>query len=125
MKLVGTRVGRLKAVFKFPDRMSDGVRVWTGTLEPMAYVEWYTRLPPAPDDIHGMYNISTSTVRTDGTLPGRIVPLSQIRQSCQLIPHFGREDKVPSDWNTNTVLDLCKNFLLNNWASMYAYQTLW
>lgn len=65
-------------------------------------------------------------------IPGAIVPLHAIRQSCQLIPlvsgHGGLDDSErvwPREWKSNQVLNQCNTFLLNNWASKYSYQTLW
>lgn len=60
-----------------------------------------------------------------GHLPGDIVPLSTIRQSCQLIPHLGASVEWPEEWKSNTILDACDTFLLNNWSSKYTYQTIW
>lgn len=74
-------------------------------------------------------------LHADGTPAGAIVPLSMIRQSCQLIPHFPKPThaqlkdltfcSIPTDWTTDTVLDKASRFVLNNWASKYSYQTLW
>ena len=103
---------------------------------PLAYVEWFSKLPQAADPIHMMYEVRKMPLRADGTPPGEIVPLSMIRQSCQLIPKFPRPTNsdmdssynllpVPLDWNSHNVLDKANRFLLNNWATKYSYQTLW
>ena len=70
-------------------------------------------------------------LHVDGTPAGEIIPLSMIRQLCQLIPHFPRPTRgstistIPSDWTSDSVLDKAQRFLLNNCATKYAYQTLW
>ena len=102
---------------------------------PLAYVEWFAKLPAQADPVHMMYEVKKLPVHTDGTPSGAIVPLSMIRQSCQLIPHFPKPTSmqlkrtrfcsVPTDWTTDTVLDKASRFVLNNWASKYVYQTLW
>ena len=99
---------------------------------PLAYVEWFAKLPPHADPVHMMYDVRKIPLHVDGTPAGEVIPLSMIRQSCQLIPRFPRptslEDAslaIPEDWNTHTVLDKASRFLLNNWATKYAYQTLW
>ena len=94
---------------------------------PLAYVEWYTRFPGAPDPTHLMYAVSKPVLRTDGLPQGAIIPLEQIRQSCQLIPAFRDcpRGAVPTDWMSENVLDVANRFYLNNWAGIYAYQTLW
>lgn len=99
---------------------------WQGSAkETLAYIEWYTRFAPAADKHHNMYSVTVSPQRSDGTRQGAIVPLSQIRQSCHLIPHFDKVNSIPRSWTSETVLDLSSHFWLNNWASLYAYQTLW
>jgi hypothetical protein len=104
-------------VFKFP-----APAYWPK--EPLAYVEWYSPLKPTPYKDHLMYQISKAP-RSRGDLPpADFVPLSCIRQSCQLIPCFGEGD-VPAEWRSEMVLDQCDRFWLNNWATKYAYQSMY
>ena len=91
--------------------------------EPLAYVEWYAPLKSAAEDYHEMYAVKKSPPNADGSFPGKVIPLSSIRQTCQLVPNFGRT--VPMDWTTDNVLDKCDSFLLNCFTSKYAYQTIW
>lgn len=72
-----------------------------------------------------MYTLGIPPLRSDGSRQGKIISLSQIRQTCQLIPHYSTHRTVPRDWTSDNVLDLSTNFWLNNWASLYDYQTLW
>ena len=37
---------------------------------------------------------------------------------------LGRNN-IPDEWTTDPVLDVCPNFFVNNWASLYAYQSIW
>ncbi|KAF8834745.1 hypothetical protein BDN67DRAFT_914326 [Paxillus ammoniavirescens] len=98
----------------------------TGLREPLAYIEWYA-LGREPGRHHNMYTVSTppplSSVQ--GVLPGAVVPLRSIHQTCHLIPLTGPNISWPSSWSMENVLDKCSTFLLNNWSSKYAYQTLW
>jgi hypothetical protein len=90
---------------------------------PLAYVEWYSKLTSSALDHHGnMYCVKKTT--TTSRVAGAVIPLSDIRQSCMLIPLFPAS-AVPEHWNSSNVLDLCSSFLVNNWSSKYAYQTLW
>jgi hypothetical protein len=91
--------------------------------EPLAYVEWYTP-QQLTDHSHKMYLIKKTEVRADGLIKGSILPLANIRQTCQLLPKFGLPN-VDENWRTDNVLDLCHSFLINNWAGTYAYQTIW
>ncbi|KAI0725020.1 hypothetical protein C8Q72DRAFT_786306 [Fomitopsis betulina] len=134
----GTCIGRVKVIFKLPDTIYEHgslnemhtPKEWA-TQGPLVYVEWYTNLPASADPVHMMYEVRKLPLRTDGTPAGEIIPLSMIRQSCQLIPRFPKPTKecvvatVPTDWTSDSVLDKAQKFLLNNWASKYSYQTLW
>lgn len=66
---------------------------------PLAYVEWYTKFTPTADLTHLMYMVKKQSPAANGVLQGKIVPLLQIRQSCQLIPVFpsGARGTVPMD----------------------------
>lgn len=124
------RVGRIKVIFVLPPKIyknsRDSPREWPQS--PLAYVEWYTKLAPAPNSSHGMYALSHAK-QADGSILGSVIPLHHIRQSCQLQPNWGRIPvPVPSDISTYTsdnILDTVDHFLLNNWTSLHAYQTLW
>lgn len=124
--LSGTRVGRLRVIFRLPkklqDKITDSPAEWPTT--PLAYVEWYTKFPPAADPIHLMYSIRKPAPMANGFPPGDIIPLSLIRQSCQLFPHFTKHP-VHSSCHTHNVLDSADKFLVNNWTSLHTYQTIW
>ena len=94
---------------------------------PLAYVKWYTKFTRTADPTHLMYMVKKQPLAVNGVPQGKIVPLSQIRQSCQLIPAFpsGARGTVPMDWTPENVLDKAAKLLLNNMAGTYAYQTLW
>lgn len=117
-------MGRVKVIFKLPEVVHGSVTPrWPKT--PLAYVEWYTTLQPRADPTHMMYSVSVPPPRADGSIAGEIVPLANIRQSCQLFPQFGKERVLQKDWESDTVLDSCSKFFVSNWSSMYTYQTVW
>ncbi|KAJ7820515.1 hypothetical protein B0H14DRAFT_3147084 [Mycena olivaceomarginata] len=123
--LSGTRAGRVKVLFQLPQKFDDNTPVPTNwPTSCLAYVEWYSSFSPRHDDNHTMYSISTVPLRANGFANASIVHLTDIRQTCQLFPKFGRAD-VDRDWTTDTVLDQCTAFYLNNWGSMYAYKSIW
>lgn len=121
--LEGTQIGRVRVIFKLPTKLDvlglirDAPHTWPK--EPLAYVEWYTKLNRTADETTGMY-----TVKKTPALQGTIVPLTSIRQSCMLIPKWTKS-KTEYNWTTNTVLDDATSFYVNNWVHMYAYQTIW
>ncbi|KAF8905579.1 hypothetical protein CPB84DRAFT_1625246, partial [Gymnopilus junonius] len=126
--LAGTRIGRLKVIFRLPDLIpAPGAPIpapeaWPKV--PLAYVEWYTRLPSEPSVQHGMYRISKPKPEASGHLPGEVLPVTSIRQSCMLFPVF-KEAADQNQWNSTNVLDTAESFLVNNWVSKYCYQTIW
>ncbi|EGN94931.1 hypothetical protein SERLA73DRAFT_125782 [Serpula lacrymans var. lacrymans S7.3] len=124
--VAGTRVGRVKVIFKLPAIFHGGSvgipKHWPKIR--LAYIEWYTNLKGSVDPTHMMYVITKPALRADGTPPASIVPLSRIQQGCHLLPLFGK-DQVPAHWGTENALDVCDRFLLNNWASLYTYQNIW
>ncbi|KAL1672289.1 hypothetical protein EV122DRAFT_224995 [Schizophyllum commune] len=130
-KYTGTRVGRVKVVFKLP-RVLDiygphpAPEAWPKG--PLAYVEWFSPLRRAPDGVHGMFKVARMGPSSrEGVVPGAIIPLANIRQSCMLIPVYGHRLDISSQkaWTSDNVLDKCEDFLINNWQSMYTYKTMW
>ena len=90
---IGTRIGRVKAIFRLPDKVAEfgSNRTMPAPEEwaehgPLAYVEWFAKLPACADPIHMMYEVRKMPPHADGKPPGEVVSLSTIRQSCQLIP---------------------------------------
>ena len=117
----------MRVIFTIPDMIdtSQGPRQRPDTWHsgPLAYVEWYSPTPSSAQENHGlMYRIKKMKT-TQGRIPGVIIPLSNIRQSCMLSPAFERE--IPRTWRSDNVLDLASSFFINNWSSKYAYQTIW
>ncbi|KAI0790559.1 hypothetical protein C8Q75DRAFT_695076, partial [Abortiporus biennis] len=55
---------------------------------PVAFVDWFTPFG-ARDEELGMYCITRSTRRRD--LYSSIIPITDIVQSCHLIPLFGKQ----------------------------------
>lgn len=94
---------------------------------PLAYIEWYSCFPSAADVTHMMYTLRKPPLRSNGLPQVSIIPLAQIRQSCQLAPIFpgGTRGVVPPGWESDSVLECADSFHINNWAGMYAYQTMW
>jgi hypothetical protein len=129
----GTRIGRVKVLFRLPTlvKMMNGALTtpapsyWPQNV--LAYIEWYTplTLTTKAEEIHNMASVQ----KISEGVPGQtwsIIPISNIRQSCMLIPKF---DKHPissqRSWKSDNVLDSASHFLINNWASIYSYQSLY
>lgn len=133
--ITGTRVGRLRVIFKLPEKLyvqgQTINRPSTWPSSALAYVEWLSPLRSAGHHIHNMYGVSkVSSPHTPShgdtvMRPGVIIPLTSIRQSCMLFPSYGPPGNVDPLWESENILDTCTSFYVNNWASKYAYQTIW
>jgi hypothetical protein len=125
----GTRIGRVKVLFRLPTEIKiSGVlyarppAFWPNQV--LAYIEWYTPLSLSKADqaTHNMVSVQ----KAEGAQSWSIVPLSNIRQSCMLIPKFNKHtSSSQASWTSDTVLDSASSFLINNWTSIYSYQTLY
>ena len=129
--LIGTRVGRVRVVFCLPIEINlGGLGKYSAPAnwprEPLAYVHWYTppKLSTQDAKTHNMPSVQKAYLRDGLTPTWSIVPLANVRQACQLIPHFG---KTPcgDDWTPSNVLDKVDTLLVNNWLSLYTYQTVY
>ncbi|KAJ3816192.1 hypothetical protein EV361DRAFT_813018, partial [Lentinula raphanica] len=118
------RAARLRVIFRLPQVVN--VRAFQDQAshlpqEHLAYVTWYTRFKPAPDPATGMYRIEPA-IASNGVPQGAIIPLSQVRQSCMLVPSKSTWDK---SWNSENILDECSSFFVNNLQTKYTYQTIY
>ncbi|RPD57369.1 hypothetical protein L227DRAFT_507016 [Lentinus tigrinus ALCF2SS1-6] len=100
--LNGLCVARVRAIFRLPDAYGRQFK------HPVAYVEWFTPFREL-DPNTGMFKISKSTC--NHRRRASIIPLTQIVQSCHLIPVWGK--RVDRTWNTHNVLDKCTRFFVN------------
>ncbi|KAJ3710810.1 hypothetical protein C8R42DRAFT_596614 [Lentinula raphanica] len=127
----GTRIGRVKILFRLPSQLSligshkgPSPTWWPSTV--LAYIEWYS--PPTQtlvdQSTHNMACVHKLPL-IDGIVPWSIIPLSNIRQSCMLIPRHDRNSSKHTIWTSSNVLDHATHFLVNNWSSLYTYKTLY
>ena len=114
--LTGVHAGHIKVIFKLLQTVYTHGRLneinapveWAGR-GPLVYVEWYANLPASADPVHRMYEVCKLPLHMDGMPAEEIIPLSMIRQSCQLIPHFPRPTRgstistIPSDLTSDSV----------------------
>ncbi|TRM68635.1 hypothetical protein BD626DRAFT_565463 [Schizophyllum amplum] len=84
----------------------------------LVYVEWLTPFRRAPAGVHGLHKVACMPLHSrEGVVPGAIIPLANVRQSCMLIPAYGRCLEIASQaaWTSANVLDKCEDFYVNNW----------
>ena len=119
---LGYRVGRVRVIFALPKReVSDLFSAdKVGTVPShLAYIEWFTPFRQ-PEAHHGMYRISLD-IRSN-VREASIIPLSQIRRSIHLFPHFGLQ--VPREWSSANVLDKSSKFYVNSFTDRHVYGTV-
>lgn len=118
-------MARLKIIFSLPvfvnrDGFPEPAPIDWPT-HPLAYVTWFTRFRSSPENDTGMYRIEPAK-DSKGQPQGKIIPLTDIRQSCMLTPSKATWDPA---WTRDNVLDKCDSFLVNNMQTKYSYQTIY
>ncbi|KAJ3727562.1 hypothetical protein C8R42DRAFT_638742 [Lentinula raphanica] len=123
----GCRAARLRVIFRLPQMIKDpdsGFPVKAPAHWPkehLAYVTWYSRFKSSPDKATGMYKVEPS-IGSNGVPLGAVIPLSNIRQNCMLVPSKAVWD---NHWDSDNILDECSLFFVNNLQSKYTYQTIY
>src|SRR6267154_2208351 len=118
----GCRIAQVHVVFQIPSRVVDMVFPSLDNPPPnhLAYVEWFSPIPPRPDPKHLMYRLSR-LVR-NGQRSASIISVDSIICSMHLLPRFGGLS-TPPEWNHFTVLEQCQSFYINPFTDMYRYLT--
>ncbi|KAG2338131.1 hypothetical protein BDR05DRAFT_978271 [Suillus weaverae] len=112
------RVGQVRVMFTFPPKSIPLLFPPTVHLPThLAYVEWFTPFPPAPDRNSGLYKLSRSL--RGGETVASIVPVADIERSVHLIPRFGVI--APREWTSDIVLEDCDTFWLNSYIDIYTF----
>ncbi|KAJ7755915.1 hypothetical protein B0H16DRAFT_1315343, partial [Mycena metata] len=117
-----TRVGGVKIIFRLPTTLFNGSAAppaWSKHPR-LAHVEWFSAFKPSHEQHHLTYSVVEPWPRADGRMQGSIIPLTDIRQTCQLF-NFQTLGRA----TTSDVLDLYQSFFVNNWGGRYAYQSIW
>ncbi|KAF8487819.1 hypothetical protein F5888DRAFT_1796512 [Russula emetica] len=118
--VAGYRIGQVRVVFSLPENVIAELFP-LGMVLPkhLAYVEWFSSIPRAPDPNHLLYKIKRSM--KDGMRLASVIPVANIRRSAHLFPDFG--PVAPRDWTSPTVLELCGTFFVNSTSDRYMYAT--
>ena len=118
-------MARLRIIFCLPKTVNREGFLESAPVEwptqPLAYVTWFTRFRPSPDNDTGMYRIEPAK-DSKAQAQGMIIHLTDIRQSCMLTPSKTNWDPT---WTRDNILDKCESFLVNNMQSKYSYQTIY
>ncbi|KAI0823223.1 hypothetical protein BC628DRAFT_1325565 [Trametes gibbosa] len=87
----------------------------------LAYVEWFSKFPPAPERNSSMYKVSRTL--QNGQRVASIIPVSLIEHSIHLIPKW--PGTVPCAWMCENVLDRCNTFYVNLFKDSHTYFNLY
>ncbi|KAN0140201.1 hypothetical protein V8E53_002097 [Lactarius tabidus] len=101
---------QVQVVFQLPSKIIPQVFPSSDVTPPqhLAYVEWFSSIPTAPDNNTQLYKVSR--LIQNGQRVASVIPVDHILSSIHLLPRFGQG--TPS-WNTFSVLELCQNFYIN------------
>jgi hypothetical protein len=113
----GYRVGQVRVVFSLTERALKHLFPNERPHHHLAYVEWFSKFPNAPEPNHAMYKISRPAEHS-----ATIIPVANIRRSVQLFPEFG--PIAPRDWTSQNVLERCRKFYVSPWSDRHSYVTI-
>ncbi|KAG1858579.1 hypothetical protein C8R48DRAFT_755592 [Suillus tomentosus] len=103
--LKGFSVGQVRVIFSLPQKSLQVLFPPTVNIPPhLAYIEWFTPFPSAPDRNNGLYKLSR--LMRGGDRVSSIVP-------------FG--DSAPREWTSETVLEDCNVFWVNSYIDRYTF----
>ena len=122
----GYRVGRVRVVFTIPERFRNAffgqLPEGTSIPEHLAYIEWFSPLRQHREANHKLFSVSAMRDEQGTHLHASIIPVTDIRRSVLLFPKFG--GPAPVGWTSSTVLDVCRNFFVDDFTDRHMYRIM-
>jgi hypothetical protein len=76
----------------------------------LAYVEWYSKIPSAPEQFTKLYKLKKEFVQAGGP-SASVIPIEWIERSVQVYPKWG--PRVPEEWTSENILDIVPTIYLS------------
>lgn len=89
--------------------------------ETLVYVQWFSKFKNTPDPNNKMFVIQQAK-DTNGQIRGAVIPLTHVRQGCMLSP---ASKEWSHEWKSQSILDQCSRFFVNNFQSKYTFCTIY
>lgn len=118
LQYLGYRVGQIRAIFTLPLHLQRGRPDPTEAHAHLAYLELFTPFLDHPEPYSKLYQVSRSYHR--GARHAIVVPLDDIFRSCHLLPD-PKVEEMDREWRSDTVLELCEDFYLNEFCDHHMY----
>lgn len=112
--LDGLAIVQIRLIFQLPE-------IFGRYPHPLVYVHWFKPLRD-PIDSLGMFQVSFSSHNHQQR--ASVIPLTDVQQSCHLIPAFGRGSAKELGWTAETVLQEASSFYLNPYLRHYDFYFL-
>ena len=96
----------------------------TAPINYLLFIEWFSQVCSNSNSNSSFYKVKKSKKIETNELDTDIIPLNLVKQSIQLIPVFPRNSSDIT-WTSDTVLDICNTFYINNWTSIRTYQCIY
>ncbi|KAG8705030.1 hypothetical protein FRC09_003197 [Ceratobasidium sp. 395] len=109
------RAGRVRAIFRLPERLHY---LYAGEL---VYLELFAPFSPSPAPVHSLY--STSVARASpGTRRGIVIPIEDLAFACHLAPQFRRIGPGVSLDVRADLLNDTRHFFFNHYYNYFTFQ---
>lgn len=106
---------QIRLIFRLPDEFQVGPHP---SDSPLAYVHWFKPLR-APVENLGFHLVSFSSL--NHRRRASIIPVSDIIQTCHLIPQFGNSSATDLGWTAATVHEEATSFYINPYLRHYDF----
>ncbi|KAF8709631.1 Zn-finger protein, partial [Rhizoctonia solani] len=111
------RAARVRAIFELPSQFKHLCP------QQLVYVEWFNPFNPSLLKYWETYSTTRAVDQAQRTRTS-VIPLSSIRLACHLGPRFNTIDEEFQPRLDTDIFDVCRSFILNQFASYYVFDLL-